>query len=154
MSENTNANNDPKIFRLFTETGIINQLSVSALEEKLPYGLKISQFSLLNHFVRLGGPFNPIQLARAFQVTKGAMTNTIKRLEVLGFVEVKSDPEDGRGKLVDITEAGRKAREDSLQNIYPLIIELQAVLSEEEIDTLLPLLTKIRTYMDARRDTR
>ena len=72
---------DPISFRFFTEIGIIEQLARNRLERGLPDGLKISQFSVLNHLVRLGGEWSPARLARAFQVTKGAMTNTLQRLE-------------------------------------------------------------------------
>jgi DNA-binding MarR family transcriptional regulator len=35
-----------------------------------------SQFKVLNHLVRLGDGTTPAKLAKAFQITKGAMTNT------------------------------------------------------------------------------
>ena len=64
---------DPPIFTLFNEIGIIEQLARQRLESVLPEGLKISHFSVLNHFARLGGERAPAELARAFQVTKAAM---------------------------------------------------------------------------------
>ena len=64
------------LFTLFNEIGIGNQLSSTRFERALPKGLTTSQFSVLNNFVRLGGTRSPKQLANAFQVTKGAMTNT------------------------------------------------------------------------------
>ena len=39
---------------------------------------------VLNHFARLGGEKTPAQLARVFHVTKGAMTNTVGRLDAAG----------------------------------------------------------------------
>ncbi|MEQ1783915.1 MAG: helix-turn-helix domain-containing protein, partial [Hyphomonadaceae bacterium] len=87
-------------FRLFTEIGIINQLSSNRLERELPDGMSLAQFGVLNHFVRLGGQWAPTRLARAFQVTKGAMTNTLQRLEAQGLVKVVPDPKDARAKLV------------------------------------------------------
>ena len=48
---------DPLAFRLFTEIGIIEQLARNRLERGLPDGLKVSQFGVLNHLVRLGGVF-------------------------------------------------------------------------------------------------
>ena len=98
-------------FRMFNEIGIISQLSSNRLERVLPPGISIAQFSLLNHLVRLGGAWAPSRLARAFQVTKGAMTNTLQRLEAQGLIRVTVDPDDARGKRVEITEAGRRMRE-------------------------------------------
>ncbi len=98
--------NDPVAFDFFTEIGIIAQLSQSRLQQALPGGLKLSHFTVLNHFARRGGEQSPAELARAFQVTKGAMTNTVQRLAARGLVAVRPDPRDGRAKLVSPTPAG------------------------------------------------
>ena len=71
---------------MFNEIGIISQLSSNRLERVLPEGMSVAQFSVLNHLVRLGGSWAPSRLARAFQVTKGAMTNTLQRLEAQGLI--------------------------------------------------------------------
>ena len=76
---------DPPVFRLFNEIGIISQLSGTILARVLPHGLSMAQFGVLNNFVRLGGERTPAGLAEAFQVTRGAMTNTLTRLEAQGF---------------------------------------------------------------------
>nr|MBC8240058.1 MarR family transcriptional regulator [Alphaproteobacteria bacterium] len=83
---------DPLAFRFFTEIGIIEQLARNRLERVLPDGLKVSQFIVLNHLVRLGGEWNPARLAAAFQVTKGAMTNNLQRLEQRRLVQVLANP--------------------------------------------------------------
>ena len=104
MDENTSQ--DLVFFKVFNEIGIIHQLGSTAFEKTLPDGLKISQFSVLNHFVRLGDDSTPLQLANAFQVTKGAMTNTLKRLLDRELITIRPDPKDGRRKRVFITEKG------------------------------------------------
>ncbi len=115
---------DPALWRLFTEVGIIEQLARHKLESSMPEGLKISQFGVLNHLVRLGGTWSPVRLASAFQVTKAAMTNTVGRLEKRGLVEVVADPDDGRGKLVSITDAGRDMRERCIKSVGPFMADL------------------------------
>ncbi len=142
---------DRPIFRLLTEAGIIEQLARNQLERSLPDGLKMSQFGVLNHLVRLGGDWSPIRLANAFQVTKGAMTNTIQRLEKRGLVKVVANPEDGRGKMVSITSKGRAMRKRSVESVGPLIAELSAELSEKNLAMALPVLEKVRRYLDAHR---
>ncbi len=142
---------DPIAFRFFTEIGIIEQLARNRLERGLPDGLKISQFSVLNHLVRLGGEWSPVRLARAFQVTKGAMTNTLQRLEKRGLIRVLADPRDGRGKLVDLTEAGRKMRLRCVESISPLLADLSRELSDKEFASALPVLEKVRRYLDSHR---
>ncbi len=142
---------DPPIFRLLTEVGIIEQLARTQLERNLPAGLKLSQFSVLQHLVRLGGDWSPVRLANAFQVTKGAMTNTLQRLESRGLVKVAADPEDGRGKLVSITKQGRNMRSRCVESVGPLIAELSAELSEKELRIALPILERVRRYLDTHR---
>lgn len=142
---------DPLAFRVFTEIGIIDQLANSMLERGLPDGLKVSQFIVLNHLVRLDGEWSPARLANAFQVTKGAMTNTLQRLEKRGFVQVLPDPNDGRGKLVSITKTGREMRLRCVESVGPVLADLSREISDKELASALPVLEKIRKYLDNHR---
>jgi DNA-binding MarR family transcriptional regulator len=143
---------DPAAFRFFNEIGIIEQLARNVFERVLPDGLKVSQFALLNHFVRLGDDKNPADLARAFQVTKGAMTNTLQRLEARGLVTVGPDPDDGRGKRVHITEAGRRVRDRSIAALGPALAVLEREFGEAAFADALPFLERLRASLDAARD--
>jgi DNA-binding MarR family transcriptional regulator len=137
----------------FNEIAIIDQLGRNRFERVLPDGLSMAGFSLLNHFVRLNKSQEaPSQLAKAFQVTKGAMTNTIHRLAALGLVTILADPRDGRGKLVSITEAGRAAREDAIARLAPSLQQLAGLIDPKELETLVPSLMKLRAILDASRD--
>jgi DNA-binding MarR family transcriptional regulator len=147
----TGTDPDPSIFRFFTEIGIIEQLARNRVERRLPHGLKLSQFSALNHFVRLEREESPLQLAKAFQVTKGTMTNTIQRLEALGFVVVRPDPDDGRGKRVGITGAGRAAHRESLDALGPDLSFIESELGGERFEQVLPMLEKVRVFLDQNR---
>ena len=138
-------------FRMFTEIGIINQLSSNRLERVLPDGVSIAQFSVLNHFVRLGGQWAPSRLARAFQVTKGAMTNTLQRLEAQGLVKIVADNADARAKLVEITAAGRKMRETCVRATGSIMSEVFASVQLDEVRAALPMLEKLRKVLDATR---
>lgn len=139
------------MFRFLNEVGIIDQLARANVESVLPDGLKMSQFIVLNHLVRLGGDWSPARLANAFQVTKGAVTNTLQRLESRGLVKVKSDPSDGRGKLVSLTPAGRNMRNQCIRRITPLIVELEAKFGAKRLEKALPLLEDIRKHLDEHR---
>ncbi len=139
------------IFRFFNEVGIINQLSQSKFESVMPAGMSLAQFSVLNHFVRLGRIESPARLAKAFQVTKGAMTNTLGRLQKQGFVVIKPDPDDGRAKLIEITDAGRQAQQECISKLAPLLIKLNVDLGVEDFAKTMPQLEKIRNYLDNNR---
>ena len=76
-------------FELFNEIGIINQLATTMFERVLPKGMTQAQFTVLNHFVRLGHQErSPAQLAFAFQVTRPTMTSTLSRMERAGLILV------------------------------------------------------------------
>jgi len=147
----TKKDQDPLLFRFFNEVGIIEQLARAKLESELPDGLKISQFIVLNHLARLGGGWSPVRLANAFQVTKGAITNTLQRLETRGLVKIVSDPRDGRGKLVSLTTAGRDMRKQGIRSINPLLADLEAKFGAKRFAEALPLLEDVRKYLDEHR---
>lgn len=139
---------DPPIFQFFTEIGIIEQLARAKLERELPDGLKMSQFIVLNHLVRLQGKWSPARLASAFQVTKAAITNTLQRLESRGLVNIEADPSDGRGKLVSLTAVGRDMRETCIRNVGPLLVELEQEFGEQDFLMVLPFLQRVRNFLD------
>ena len=143
----------PKLFTLFNEIGIINQLASAGFTAVLPEGMTLAQFTVLNHFVRLEpGPKPPKDLASAFQVTRATMTSTLARMEREGLVEIAPNPEDGRGKLVSITQKGRAMREDCIARLQGPLADANAVLDDEEVAALLPLLASVRAKLDRARD--
>jgi DNA-binding MarR family transcriptional regulator len=107
---------------------------------------------VLNWFVRVDTQANPGRLARAFQVSKGAMTNTLAKLEAKKFVHIEPDPTSGRSKIVRMTTAGRRARDQAIGATHE---ELQDFLNQFPPQTLaktMPLLKEVRAYLDAARD--
>lgn len=138
----------PPLFRFFNEIGIIAQLSSNFADRVLPDGITRAQFSILNHFVRLGGPFGPARLANSFQVTKGAITQLLQKLETRGLIAVTPDPEDGRGKLVSITETGRAAHRRCVETLTARFGPIAAHVSQDEIDAVLPILERMRKLLD------
>ena len=145
--------NDPTAFVFINEVSIIEHLSRTAAERVLPEGLSLAGFTVLNHMIRLGHERRaPAKIAGAVQVTKGAMTGTLKRLEAEGWISVTADPDDGRGKVVMLTPEGRAIRETALS---VLALQLEPVLravSEDELRLAIPVLQKVRAALDAARD--
>jgi len=139
-------------YRFFNEIGIIAQLSSNQMQRTLPHSLTLSQFSVLNWFVRVDAQASPGRLARAFQVTKGAMTNTLRKLSDKGFVSVEEDPDSGRRKIVRLTEAGADAREAAVAATYPLLESFLERFDKHQIADLLPLLADIRSHLDDQRE--
>lgn len=146
-----NNSQDPVLFRFFNEIGIIEQLARTKMESRMPDGINLSQFSVLNHLVRLEGQWSPLRLAKAFQVTKGAMTNTLQRLEARELVKIRTNPTDGRAKIVTLTQAGRNMREACVQAIAPMLEDIEKEFGSDAVSQTLPTLKKVREYLDAHR---
>ena len=148
MTENQGA----VMFSFFNEIGILEQLARTQFERSLPDDLRMSHFSVLNHFARLGGQLSPLELANAFQVTKGAMTNTLKRLEARGLIEIKPDPCDGRGKLVSMNEKGQQVRDEAIKAAAPLFERIGNSFPQEKFEQALPFLQELRQFLDQDRN--
>ena len=140
------------IFGFFNEIGIVSQLGSALFTRLMPGGLHLSHFIVLNHLVRLGDGRTPVQIANALQVTKATMTHTVTVLTRHGFVEVVPNPDDGRSKLVRLTEAGRTFRDDAIARLAPALGFVADNLSVEDIGAVLPVLEKVRKLLDAERD--
>jgi DNA-binding MarR family transcriptional regulator len=74
------------------------------------YGLAEGEFDLLATLRRSGPPFEsaPGELAAHTMVTTGAITKRIDRLEQAGLVIRRPSERDGRGRVVRLTDAGRR----------------------------------------------
>ena len=75
---------------LFAELFMADQLARARLSRVLPRGMELSHFSVLNHLARKQEERTPAQLAKAFHVTRGAMTNTLSKLEMAGHVHIQT----------------------------------------------------------------
>lgn len=136
------------LFDLFNEIGIIEQLSRASLEARLPKGLIAPHFTVLNHLVRLGDGRAPIDMARAFQVPKTTLTHTLKGLESEGLIEMRPNPGDGRSKLVYLTDAGRKLRQDTIVALGPDFDRIAAGCDIVQLTEIVPVLAALRKFLD------
>jgi DNA-binding MarR family transcriptional regulator len=133
---------------LVSELLMADQLLRLRLTKALPKGMELSHFSVLNHLAYVGEERTPAQLARLFHVTRGAMTNTLNRLDVAGYIHISPDWNDARRKLIAITPAGRKAREFALATVIPDLASILSTVGEERIRTALPVLREIRQTLE------
>lgn len=135
---------DSLAISLFSELFMADQLARSRLTRALPKGMELSHFSVLNHLARLGEERTPAQLAQAFHVTRGAMTNTLNKLEWAGYVHIRPDWDDARRKLVTISPAGVRARDAAISAIAPVIADAFADVGADKVRAALPVLRALR----------
>ena len=134
---------------LFGELFIANQLARNRISKLLPKGMELSHFSVLNHLAGIGDERSPAQLARAFHVTRGAMTNTLAKLEWAGHIHIRPDWDDARRKFVAISPSGRSTRDAAVQAIAPLIGEVVLALGADRVRAVLPVLRELRIRLEA-----
>ncbi|MDT8328161.1 MAG: MarR family transcriptional regulator [Roseovarius sp.] len=133
---------------LFSEILTNEQLIRNRLSRVLPKGMEISHFSVLNHLARIDEERSPAQLAKSFHVTRGAMTNTLNKLEWAGYVHIRPDWDDARRKMVAISPSGRRARDLAIEAITPMVSELIRDLGEDKVRASLPVLRELRSKLE------
>ena len=133
---------------LFGELFMADQLARNRISKVLPKGMELSHFSVLNHLARINDERTPAQLAKSFHVTRGAMTNTLAKLEWAGHVHIRPDWEDARQKFVAISPSGRAAREAALAGVVPLIAEVVQAIGADRVRALLPVLRELRIKLE------
>lgn len=133
---------------LFSEILTADQLLRNRLSRVLPKGMEISHFSVLNHLAFVADERSPAQLADTFHVTRGAMTNTLTKLEWAGYVHIRPDWDDARRKMVALSPAGRQARDQAISAIAPMIDTVVEDLGADRVRTVLPILRDLRLRLE------
>ena len=108
-------------------------------------GLQPGEFDVLATLRRSGEPYmlSPTTLYEALMISSGGMTNRIDRLETAGLVERRPDPNDRRGKLIALTEAGKRLIDETIGRHVANEAKLLSVLSPTEQERLNALLKKL-----------
>jgi DNA-binding MarR family transcriptional regulator len=133
--------------QVFDEIGMIEHLARTVITRYLPIGLTYPQYEALGHLVRRGDDVTPAELANALQMTPGAITNTLQRMEATRLVSVEADPSDGRKKRVRLTAEGRQAFAQSMAAIRPKMDMLREGFTQQEFRDALPFLKALRIWM-------
>ncbi len=128
---------------LFSEILAVDQLARNTMSKVLPKGMELSHFSVLNHLAYSGSERTPAQLAKTFHLTRGAMTNTLGKLEWAGWVHIRPDWDDARRKLVAISPAGLSARNAAVAAITPMIADVVDRVGADRARAALPVLREM-----------
>lgn len=90
-------------------------------------------------------------MASAFQITKATMTHSLGVLSKNDYVRIEANANDGRSKLVYITDKGRACRDQSIQAITVMIGEKISDTQIDQMRHLIEPLAAIRKALDENR---
>ena len=141
-----------ELYSVMNEVQIVSQLWSNEMRHVMPGDLSVAQFSVLNWFSRVDDEATPGRLARAFQVTKGAMTHTLGRLLDAGLITIAPDPSSGRRKIVRRTQRGAELREAAIANTFGVLQEFASDIDAGRLQRILPTLRLMRRHLDAQRE--
>jgi DNA-binding MarR family transcriptional regulator len=138
--------------------GIVSRISVLAkllkqsfYETAAGFGMNKGEFDVLKQLLRSNGGtrLSPSQLSDRLQLSSGAMTNRLDRLETQGLLRRMPDPSDRRGVLVEITDKGdelfRSAAERQIEKEKTLLSALSASEREKLSNLLRKLMIGLET---------
>src|SRR3954469_19383245 len=114
--------------------GLRRRFHSMADETLAELGLAEGEWKVLTTLRLSGSPHRKSvgQLAKRAELSSGAMTNRLDRLEKAGLVRRVPDPEDRRGVLVELTDTGHRAWEDGLRAQAGNESLITAALTEDE----------------------
>ncbi len=133
--------------QVFDEVRLIEHGLRTIVTRALPSGVTYPQFEVLNLLARRGDDLTPMGIANALQMTPGAITNTLKRLEAAALAQVEPCPEDGRKKRVRLTPGGREAYGQAMAAMRPRMGNLRESFTQAEFRDALPFLRALRIWM-------
>ena len=112
--------------------------------------LELWEFDVLSALRRAGAPYqlSPKALLQQTLVSSGTMTNRIDRLVDRRLVERRTDPNDGRGILVVMTEAGRERVDAAIRTLLQAESDLLERLTVQDQERLSGLLRKLSLDFD------
>ena len=128
---------------LFARCNRFVTLSIRKLEATLAnHGLSVGEFDVLSALRRNGDPFTlrPSELADRVMVTRAGMTGRVDKLEELGLVERRRDPDDRRSEPIALTKAGRRLVDATLVAYLDTETQLFSGLSkaqQRQLDSLI-----------------
>lgn len=138
----------PIAISLISEIMIADQLLRGHITRAMPKGMELSHFTVLNQLAHIGAEKTPAQLAKVLHLTRGAMTNTLNKLEIAGYIHIRPDWDDARRKLVSISPAGRLARDAALASVSPIIDRVARHLGDTNVRAVLPILRELRISLE------
>ncbi|MCF8465764.1 MAG: MarR family transcriptional regulator [Sneathiella sp.] len=140
-------------FRIINWIGIISQLTDTKMRQLLD-GTNVPppQFILLNHFSHQPEEGKTVsKIAWAMQQPQPGITKTVAKLLKKGFLRAEDNPEDGRSKILYLTDAGEKARQEAQEILESALADTFDGWREWEKKDFFGFLDRLKIYLDENR---
>lgn len=119
-----------------------------AYDEALrPVDLTNGQFSLLMSLAR-DQPFTMGELAPRLRIDRTTLTAYLKPLERRGLVEVIPNPDDGRSRLIALTNQGRKLLSKAVPLWESVQHELTSIVPAQDLEMMKIVLRNLSRFDD------
>lgn len=105
-------------------------------------GICLSDFAVLELLLHKG-PTAVNRIGARVRLTSGSITTAVDRLERLGLVERRNDPEDRRTRIVHLTDDGRRMIAGAFSDHEKAMEEATAALTPDERGQAVALLKKL-----------
>jgi DNA-binding MarR family transcriptional regulator len=144
---------DLEIEGIVDRIGGINRRIKRMLDETLAeVGLDTAEYRLLSALSQAGPPFRstPGRLAKRMDLSSGAMTNRLDRLEEADLIRRLPDPDDRRSVVVELTDHGHETITQAVGVQAQKEALMAAALSPREQKQLNGLLRKVMLELERR----
>lgn len=115
--------------------------------ERLGHDLTFSQFVTLKKLGMTDGHISVGELARAAELSHGAMTRLLDRLEEKGLLARADDPTDRRALRIELTDAGRSIFDQCSACSDRVRERALAGMSASECEQFIATLERVRTNL-------
>lgn len=127
---------------LFLQTGRLHRKLAERRAANMD--LQPSQHRMLMYLSKTEVAPSQCEIAKKFEISPAAVSNTLKKLEKMGYIEKTSLSDDGDGRVneIKITEKGKNEANDTREYFSCIDKAMFQNFSDEELETLSKLLEK------------
>jgi len=123
-------------------------LEVRRLEALRPEGLTTADIDVLASLWRNPAGLRPRDLRRTMMIGSGTLTPRLDRLETAGWLQRQLDPEDRRGRILVLTQTGRRRVQELVERLLAVENQALAELPRTTVDRLVGDLSRLLSALD------
>jgi len=104
----------------------------------------LAALQYIDRITRRGRPARASDIARRFDISSGAATEVVNRLARAELLERIRDPEDGRNRILHLSDTATERLDELVGNVRSNLNDLLLSISDEEEARLIELLNNVR----------